>query len=111
VATHQDISALFCRTCSEAIPEARQGVRLRHAASRPVAPPVCRLRRWALGLPDWGTSQILKPGVTVRLALGGFAPKSLVQMRIYGNPHTAPSGQSVVDYITSASTKSLNQPG
>jgi hypothetical protein len=54
----------------------------------------------AQGLPDW-TFPMGRPGITFRMALGGFAPNSVVQIRIYGHPHTAPNGDSVVDYITS----------
>jgi hypothetical protein len=54
----------------------------------------------AQGLPDW-TFPIGRPGITFRMALGGFTPNSDVQIRIYGNPHTAPNGDSVVDYLTS----------
>jgi len=54
----------------------------------------------AQGLPDW-TFPIARPGITFRMAVGGFPPNSIVQIRIYGNPHTAPNGESVVDYLTS----------
>ena len=57
------------------------------------------------GFPDPGFAMIMRPGATVRLALGGFKPNSTVQMRIYNNLHTTAQGVAVMDYLTSHSTK------
>lgn len=54
------------------------------------------------GRPDYGGGIIVKPGDTVRLAVGSYAPNSTVQMRIYHNPHLRESdGKTVMDYLTS----------
>ncbi|MFC7278458.1 hypothetical protein ACFQS1_31135 [Paractinoplanes rhizophilus] len=54
------------------------------------------------GLADEGGFIWMKPGGTVRLAVGGYKPNSTVQIRIYHNPHTRESdGVTVMDYLTS----------
>jgi hypothetical protein len=54
------------------------------------------------GLPDYGAGIIVKPGGTIQVAVGGYAPNSTIQMRIYHNPHTRESdGETVMDYLTS----------
>jgi hypothetical protein len=59
----------------------------------------------AEGAPDFGLALLKEPGDTIRLALGGFAPNSTVQMRIYGHPHPNSDGETVVDYLTSHPAK------
>ena len=54
------------------------------------------------GLPDYGQVITAKPGDTIRVAMGGYAPNSTVQGRIYHNAHTRMSdGQAVMEYLTS----------
>ncbi|MFD6691993.1 hypothetical protein [Micromonospora aurantiaca (nom. illeg.)] len=56
----------------------------------------------AYGLPDYGAFIVAKPGDTIRLAVGGYAPGSTVDMRIYHNPHQRQrDGKTVMDYLTS----------
>lgn len=56
----------------------------------------------ANGAPGFGYAQLIHPGETVRVAVGGFPPNTVVPLRIYGNPHVDESEMNVVvDYITS----------
>lgn len=56
----------------------------------------------ANGAPGFGYGQMVHPGETVRVAVGGFSPNTVVPLRIYGNPHLRDSDMKVVvDYITS----------
>jgi hypothetical protein len=56
----------------------------------------------ANGAPGFGFGQMIRPGETVRVAVGGFPPNTVVPLRIYGNPHVRESDMNaVIDYITS----------
>jgi hypothetical protein len=91
-----DPSGVYTFTATQGEKQSTASLEVRAAPSPQLVP----LAEDAQGLPDWNFP-IDPPGVTFRMAVGGFPPNSVVQIHIYGNPHTAPNGESVVDYLTS----------